>query len=103
MTGRATFARAHRIQSPSRRTCVPTTHLRDRIRRWHGRRWASLCAEDLALDADGRALRIDKAYSWESPLAAHGLMHMVIANAAAGDPYPIDTLMLLSWTKFQDA
>ncbi|MEP7327955.1 MAG: molybdopterin oxidoreductase family protein [Betaproteobacteria bacterium] len=50
--------------------------------------------EDLALDADGRALRIDKAYTWEAPLASHGLMHMVIANAAAGDPYPIDTLML---------
>ena len=46
------------------------------------------------VDDDGSPLRIDKAYSWESPLAAHGLMHMVIANAVAGDPYPIDTLML---------
>ncbi|MFN9775693.1 MAG: molybdopterin-dependent oxidoreductase [Burkholderiales bacterium] len=50
--------------------------------------------EDLALDADGRPLRIDKAYSWESPIAAHGLMHMVIRNAVEADPYPIDTLML---------
>jgi anaerobic selenocysteine-containing dehydrogenase len=50
--------------------------------------------EDLAVDASGKALRIDKAYSWDSPLAAHGVMHMVIANAAAGDPYRIDTLML---------
>ncbi|CAM9432692.1 unnamed protein product, partial [Phaeothamnion confervicola] len=50
--------------------------------------------EDLAIDAEGRPLRIDKAYSWESPIAAHGVMHMVIANAVAGDPYPIDTLML---------
>ncbi len=50
--------------------------------------------EDLAIDAHGRPLRIDKAYSWESPIAAHGVMHMVIANAVAGDPYPIDTLML---------
>jgi len=50
--------------------------------------------EDLAIDAEGRPLRIDKAYSWESPLAAHGVMHMVIANAVKGDPYPIDTLML---------
>ena len=50
--------------------------------------------EDLAIDADGRPLRIDKAYSWESPIAAHGVMHMVIANAVAGDPYTIDTLML---------
>ncbi|NBS59538.1 MAG: formate dehydrogenase, partial [Betaproteobacteria bacterium] len=29
--------------------------------------------EDLAIDADGRPLRIDKAYSWESPIAAHGV------------------------------
>jgi anaerobic selenocysteine-containing dehydrogenase len=50
--------------------------------------------EDLAVDAQGRPLRIDKAYSWESPIAAHGVMHMVIANAVAGDPYRIDTLML---------
>src|SRR5690606_16147723 len=38
--------------------------------------------------------RIDKAFSWENPLSAHGLMHMVIPNAHAGDPYRIDTLML---------
>ena len=50
--------------------------------------------EELAIDASGKPLRIDKAYSWESPLAAHGVMHMVIANAVAGDPYRIDTLML---------
>jgi anaerobic selenocysteine-containing dehydrogenase len=50
--------------------------------------------EDLAVDAEGRPLRIDKAYSWESPIAAHGLMHMVIRNAVEQDPYPIDTLML---------
>jgi anaerobic selenocysteine-containing dehydrogenase len=53
-----------------------------------------LAPDDLAIDAAGVPLRIDKAYSWESPLAAHGLMHMVIANAVAGDPYPIDTLLL---------
>ncbi len=50
--------------------------------------------EDLAIDAQGTPLRIDKAYSWESPVAAHGLMHMVIRNAVEADPYPIDTLML---------
>ncbi len=50
--------------------------------------------EQLLVEADGRARRIDKAYSWEAPLAAHGLMHMVIANAWKGDPYPIDTLFL---------
>jgi anaerobic selenocysteine-containing dehydrogenase len=50
--------------------------------------------EDLAIDARGEPLRIDKAYSWESPIAAHGLMHMVIRNAVEADPYPIDTLML---------
>jgi sulfite dehydrogenase (quinone) subunit SoeA len=57
--------------------------------------------EDLLIDANGAPLRIDKAYSWDAPLAAHGLMHMVVRNAWAGDPYPIDTLLLymanLSW------
>jgi len=50
--------------------------------------------EDLLVDAEGRPQRIDKAYSWEAPIAAHGLMHMVITNAWKGDPYPIDTLFL---------
>jgi anaerobic selenocysteine-containing dehydrogenase len=50
--------------------------------------------EDLLVDANGEALRIDKAFSWEAPLAAHGMMHTVIANAHRGDPYPIDTLFL---------
>ena len=50
--------------------------------------------EDLILDDDGRPQRIDKAFSWEAPLADHGLMHMVITNAWAGDPYPIDTLFM---------
>jgi len=52
------------------------------------------CPEDLAIDAEGNPLRIDKAYSWEAPIAAHGLMHMVINNAVKGDPYDIDTLIL---------
>ncbi|SNS39086.1 molybdopterin oxidoreductase family protein [Antarctobacter heliothermus] len=50
--------------------------------------------EDLALDADGKPLRIDKSFTWENPMSAHGLMHMVISNAHAGDPYKIDTLFL---------
>ena len=50
--------------------------------------------EDLVIAADGSPLRIDRAFSWESPLAAHGLMHMVITHAANRDPYPIDTLLL---------
>ncbi len=49
---------------------------------------------DLLVESDGTPRRIDKAYSWEAPLAAHGLMHMVIRNAWARDPYPIDTLLL---------
>ena len=56
---------------------------------------------DLLIDAAGTPQRIDKAYSWDAPLAAHGMMHMVIANAARGDPYPIDTLFMymanMSW------
>ncbi len=50
--------------------------------------------EDLAVDDDGAPIRIDKAFSWEFPLSAHGLMHSVITNAWRGDPYPIDTLMI---------
>lgn len=50
--------------------------------------------EDLALRADGTAARIDKAFTWENPMSSHGLMHMVISNAHAGDPYQIDTLFL---------
>ncbi len=50
--------------------------------------------EDLCLNPDGTAQRIDKAYTWENPMSAHGLMHMVISNAHAGDPYKIDTLFL---------
>ncbi len=50
--------------------------------------------EDLLVDASGAPLRIDKAFSWEFPLAAHGMLQSVIRNAWAGDPYRIDTLFL---------
>ncbi|MCC5969361.1 MAG: molybdopterin-dependent oxidoreductase [Pararhodobacter sp.] len=50
--------------------------------------------EHLLINDDGQALRIDKAFTWENPMSAHGLMHMVISNAHAGDPYRIDTLFL---------
>ena len=50
--------------------------------------------EDLLIDENGGPIRIDKAYSWDAPLAAHGLMHTVIRNAWEGDPYPIDTLFM---------
>ena len=50
--------------------------------------------EDLLVDAEGEALRLDKAFSWEAPLAAHGMMHSAIPNAADGDPYPVDVMFL---------
>jgi sulfite dehydrogenase (quinone) subunit SoeA len=50
--------------------------------------------DDLLIHADGTPTRIDKAFSWDAPLAAHGLMHMAIANAGKGDPYSIDVLFL---------
>ena len=57
--------------------------------------------EDLCLGKDGHAARIDKAFTWDNPMSAHGLMHMVISNAHAGDPYKIDTLFMymanMSW------
>jgi sulfite dehydrogenase (quinone) subunit SoeA len=57
--------------------------------------------DDLLVDAEGNPQRIDKAYSWDAPIAAHGMMHMVINNAAKGDPYGIDVLFMymanMSW------
>jgi anaerobic selenocysteine-containing dehydrogenase len=50
--------------------------------------------DDLAVDEAGEPLRIDRAFSWEYPLAVHGLMHNVITNAWRGDPYRIDTLLI---------
>ena len=49
---------------------------------------------DLCVDAEGKPVRIDKAFSWEHPLSVHGLMHNVITNAWRGDPYRIDTLLI---------
>jgi anaerobic selenocysteine-containing dehydrogenase len=62
--------------------------------------------EELAVHADGTPLRIDHAFSWTYPLAVHGLMHNVIANAARGDPYRIDTLLIymanMAWNSSMD-
>lgn len=49
--------------------------------------------DDLLVDGE-RPIRIDEAYSWKYPLAAHGTIQNVIANAANADPYGIDTLMI---------
>jgi anaerobic selenocysteine-containing dehydrogenase len=50
--------------------------------------------DELFIDKEGQPLRLDKAFSWEYPLAIHGMMHNVITNACRGDPYTIDTLMI---------
>ncbi len=50
--------------------------------------------DDLFVNDDGSPVRIDKAFSWEYPLAVHGMMHNVITNAWRGDPYRIDTLLI---------
>lgn len=50
--------------------------------------------EHLLIDDAGQPKRIDKAFSWDAPMSPHGMMHMVISNAHAGDPYQIDTLFL---------
>ncbi|MDG2473834.1 MAG: molybdopterin oxidoreductase family protein [Paracoccaceae bacterium] len=50
--------------------------------------------DDLAVNEEGTPIRIDKAFTWENPMSSHGLMHMVISNAHAGDPYKIDTLFM---------
>ncbi len=57
--------------------------------------------DDLLVTSDGTPRRIDHAFSWAYPLAIHGMLHTVIRNAHAGDPYRIDTLMMfmanMSW------
>ena len=57
-------------------------------------------------DAEGRPERLDQAFSWEFPLALHGMLHTVIHNAWKGDPYPIDTLFLymanMAWNSSMD-
>lgn len=50
--------------------------------------------DDLFVDEQGGPVRIDKGFSWEHPLSAHGLMQNVITNAWRGDPYRIDTLLI---------
>ncbi len=50
--------------------------------------------EELLLDENNKAKRIDKAYSWDAPFSAHGLMHMVISNAYHQDPYPVDMVFM---------
>jgi sulfite dehydrogenase (quinone) subunit SoeA len=50
--------------------------------------------DDLLVHDDGSPIRIDKAFSWHAPLSLHGMMHTVIGNAGAGDPYEIDTLFM---------
>ena len=50
--------------------------------------------DDLLVNEDGSPIRIDKAFSWHAPLSLHGMMHTVIGNAGAGDPYEIDTLFM---------
>jgi anaerobic selenocysteine-containing dehydrogenase len=50
--------------------------------------------EDLLVDPDGRPRRIDKAFSWEHPFAAHGMLQSVIQNACADGAQRIDTLFL---------
>ena len=50
--------------------------------------------EDLLIDDEGTPQRIDKAFSWDTPMAAHGMMHSVISNAYHGDPYPIELLFM---------
>ncbi|HJU07789.1 MAG TPA: molybdopterin-dependent oxidoreductase [Rhodanobacteraceae bacterium] len=62
--------------------------------------------EDLLVDENGQPRRIDHAFSWSYPLAAHGMLQSVIRNAVVGDPYKIDTLFLfmanMGWNSAMD-
>lgn len=57
--------------------------------------------EHLLVDDDGSPVRIDKAFSWEFPFTAHGMLQSVITNAYKGDPYPVEMLIFfmanMSW------
>ena len=44
--------------------------------------------EDLLVDADGTPVRIDKAFSWDAPLAVHGMLQTVIAQRLARRSLP---------------
>jgi len=50
--------------------------------------------DDLFVDENNEPVRIDKAFSWEFPLAAHGMMQNAITNAWRQDPYKIDTMLI---------
>ena len=50
--------------------------------------------QHLLIGDDGAPSRLDKGFSWDAPMSAHGLMHMVLNNAAKRDPYGIDVLFL---------
>ncbi|HET7222800.1 MAG TPA: molybdopterin-dependent oxidoreductase, partial [Rhodanobacteraceae bacterium] len=62
--------------------------------------------DDLLVDEHGAPRRIDHAFSWEFPLAAHGLLQSVIRNAVDGNPTRIDTLFLfmanMGWNSAMD-
>lgn len=62
--------------------------------------------EDLLVDANGAPRRIDHAFSWAYPLAAHGMLQSVIRNAVKSDPHRIDTLFLfmanMGWNSSMD-
>jgi len=62
--------------------------------------------DDLLVDEKGAPRRIDHAFSWAYPLAAHGMLQSVIRNAVNGDPYRIDTLFLfmanMGWNSAMD-
>ncbi len=62
--------------------------------------------DDLLVDKEGNPLRIDKAYSWEFPIAVHGCIHNVIPCAYKKDPYPIEVLIIymanMAWNSSQD-
>ncbi|MGH8164079.1 MAG: molybdopterin-dependent oxidoreductase, partial [Rhodanobacteraceae bacterium] len=65
-----------------------------------------LSPDDLLVDEHGQPRRVDHAFSWAYPLAAHGMLQSVIRNACAGDPYRIDTLFLfmanMGWNSAMD-
>jgi sulfite dehydrogenase (quinone) subunit SoeA len=77
-----------RRRSSRRATCAPNTPLS------RPRSASRPRPEDLVIDERATRCASTRPIRGKRRWPTHGLMHMVITNAVAGDPYPIDTLIL---------
>jgi anaerobic selenocysteine-containing dehydrogenase len=72
-------ATSRHSRNPFRRRTAPARPAGRRHARCRPARFRALAPRTLVVDADGQPRRIDHAFSWAYPLAAHGMLH-------TGDP-----------------